>query len=476
MTDINSRVAVTINLRTRYPEVQSFGAMFLTDSDEIPVDQGYVTVTQTSWNDANDGFDSSGVPYAFSQRFFGQEDKADRLLIGRLLQSAIAPAFIMPDYGTDYNVWVAGGSGSFGVTDGTNTDQVAYNPTGSTSWADIVTGLNSALGAVGAPTVAGLNTAEFSVDYLGRLRLVMPTAGASEPTISIVAGATGTDYSGDLYMSASTGYSVSGYDAETLSESYSRIKGHTTDFGFVMVHDEGSDAEQVALSLVINSESRQLVLFEDSSTAINSGSTADLASLVSAQSSGGRTSVMYAQVDGYQDAAQVGASLPGPEGATDFMYMSLAGTYKSGPAVSDYDLSETNMTVLEDKGYNWIEEIRGLTYAFDGETVDGTPMALRLGADWAASDIQTNVLAQRVKLRRLGFDAESIAVYDEVITNTLETLLERRVIQSYEITLPDPDDFTDSEKASGTVPLTNAFTAVAVVSGKRFQITGDITL
>lgn len=476
MTTIRDRVQIDIALQTIFASQRNFRTIGLFDNDLIPTDVRYISVASDSYSDT---VGTSGALYDAASKYFDPPAQtpvpiAADLFFGRLILSASSPFWTSGDAETDYTVYKLVSDGSYAVTDGTNTDDLtAHDFTSCNSWGDVVDVLNAKLAALVAPTVVGLDTAEWSLDVLGRLTLTNSTTGAAaaEITVEAVSPASGTDLASATYFDAANGAAHPGFDVETPLESYTELKQIQSDFWCVLPRG-GTDDQLIELAQQIQTEPRVCVLFEDSSTASNPASSTDLASRAAAL---GRTAPVFAYVDDEQDFSMIGGAIGADEGSCAFGFVDRALPTDSGQAIYNYALTSSQMSALEDKNYNWMETVSGFKNVFPGRTANGDELRLVLGRDWMQDQMAARIYTARIQRRILGFDTASLAVYETEITAVLEEALARNIIQDYQVTIPDADSFSPAEKATHNVEILEAFDATAVADGWKYKIAGRLT-
>lgn len=468
---------VNIQLRTSYPQQVQFDVgKFIVDSDDVPIYDRIRAVTADSVDDLTEG----GAAHSYALDYFSQEIAADRLILARVAGVAIPPQFICGTHVTTAADWVAlGASATFDVTDSlSNTDTVTCGPfTGVTAFSQVLAILNAGLAALAAPTVVGLNTAEFIIDANGAVVLRMPSGqDDTDPTIAIDEDATPGTIAYLLGVRLATdGESIEGNAVETLTEAHnaSKILAYAYDVG---VEDRGgNDDEVVALAAQIQTERAQLTVMDTSADAVDPASSDDLQSRLSLLSYN-RTTVLYSAHTDYPDACAVGAWLPADPGTKSFGHTPLTGCLPSGTEGADYDLSETQRLALEDKGANYVVRTGDDTFVHRGKTAAGVEKRMLLGKDWLEANIQNDVQALDMSTDLLGFDEVTLTALDGILRFWLDLAVTRRILTSFTITLPTVSDFSDAEKASGDIVLSKAFNGVGVVEAHTFTINGAISL
>jgi len=479
--NIDSFTSVNITLAVNSATYPSFDReLFLVDTNEVPIDQRIRVLTK----DDGDELTDDTVEKDFWTAFFGQTgNKPEALVLGRLVKTAIPPAFVCPTHDETVASWAAlTTTGTFTVVDSdtNSTDVTIDDLTGVTTFAQVITKLNSSLAGLTTPDVVGLDSAEFEEDALGRLVLKMPSGqDDTDPTISITYDDTpGTAPYLMGITTSGAGTSVSGNAIETLLESYTAVKTKTLAFYNIALEDRTGDTytERVALAAQVETERRQLTFVDTESDASTSGVTTDLQSRL-ATLNYKRSLVIYDEhTTNYCDAAADGRFLPAEPGTRQYGHSPLTGVLPSGTVGSEYDLSSTKITVLEGKGNNYVARAGGSTFVHRGKTADGLEKRMVMGRDWMESYMQVDIFNLDMNEDFVGFDEETLGAISGIFEKYLEEAIERKIIISYELNMPSLDDFTSAEKTSGDMVLSNVFTAIGRFEAHTFTITGSITV
>lgn len=481
--EIDYFVDVNIALRTGAVALPAFDAeLFLVDSETIPRDKRIKVVT---WSDVED-LPEGSVERDFADTFYSQIEKADRLVLGRLITAALPPAFVCADsgdYSTDPEEWSALETWSFSVSDGTHTTVVSGTTefAGVTNFAQVLGVLNDELGDLVAPDVVGLNTASFAVDSFGRLVLTMPTGqDEGDPNISIAHSLVeGTVPWLMGLREEGAGESLAGMAIESITTSYSAIKEKTSAFYNVALETrhtgDGDYTPVLLLAARIEQERRQATFVDCNPDAEDGAEAGDLQSqlaLLSYQNS----LVLYTQHDDYPDAAADGAFLPADPCTQSYGHTPLTGCLPSGSTGDDYDLDSTGRAAIEEKGGNYIARSQGYTFVHRGRTANGNDKRAILVKHWLESGIQADVFALDMNSRLMAFDAPTLGAIGGILKKWLDEAVNRRGILSYTLNMPSVESFSALEKASGDMVLSEVFSAIGNSEAHTFQITGSISL
>ena len=468
---------VNIQLRVSYPEQVQFDTeMYLVDSDEVPIYDCVRVITQYGV----DELDTSGDVYPAALAFYQQEVKASQLTLARVTKTATPPMFVCGTHSTTAADWAAlGASATFDVTDSlSNTDTVTCGPfTGVTSFSQVIPILNAGLAALGAPTVTGLDTAEFVLDYNSQVVLQMPAGqDDTDPTISIDEDATPGTIAYLLGVQTATdGEVVSGNPVETLLDAYNAAKVLIPSYNIAVEDRGGNDTEVIALAAQIETERAQMTVIDSSSNAIDPASSADLQSVLAGLNYD-QTTVIYTSKTDYPDLAADGAWLPADPGTKSYGHTKLTGVEGSGTVGPKNALTDTQRVALDNKGCNYVVHTGNDVFIHRGKTAGGIEKRMMLVKHWLEANMQNDLQAADMNMDLMAFNESTLGVIDGILRTWLERAKVNLGIESYTITLPTVADFTDAEKASGDMVLSNAFTAVGVFEAHTFTINGSIGL
>jgi hypothetical protein len=475
MAEIRDHVDIQAILQTANVPRASFGlGLFLVDDDQIPIDTRFRYTTKTSFSD---DFTSGTVPHDYSNVYFAQKRTPDKLMIGRWAKVATAPFFVSgPGYETDYLAWKAITTGAFKITDsGANSDDVTgLDFSTITALSQILGILNAALAALVGPNVVGLDSASFSFDSLGRLVLTMPTAGASEPTISMGAPGSGTDIS-ETHFDASNGSSPAGVDAEEPGDAIDEISD--LDNSWYNLQERGTDDTQKEdLATKIEALEKLYDLVSWNPDAKNPAVSTDIGSVLKALGTKRTLGIYTEHSDQYPDSAFAGAVLPAEEGTTSFAYEALTLVTDSG---LNKPLTVSERIALADKGYCWIETV-GETYLYDGITLGNEEKRIMLGRDWFVARIAEDIFADQLNSPLNSFDNDTLAKIEGIIRNRGEQAITRKIIvntpaRPFTVDLPDADDIDQVQRDTHELEQYDVFQAYLNSAINDYKIVGTWT-
>ncbi len=461
MASILGHVDVQAILQTSVVPQTTFGLeIFLSDDDQVPVDQRFSLTTKDSFDD----FDSASDPYKFANVYFAQKRTPAELMIGRWIRTASNVYWVAgPDYESDFAVWKAVTDGSFTVKDNSTPtpledDISGCDFSGITELAGILTVLNAKLAAL-TPNITGLDSAVFEFDFLNRLILKHSQTGSAAKLLQIIPTdpPVGTDLAAGFFDN-SNGFAVAGVDAEEPSDALSAISEISAvgdSYYNIALDRAASDDQMVETASYVEAKTKLIDLVVTSAGAKASGTTTDVGYRCKALGLK-KTMVIYTEHDDqYPDAATAGAVLPATEGTTNWAYEVLSLVSESG---ATKPLTATEKAVLRDKNYNYLEALGSNIFMYDGITSGDVEKRIMLGRDWfearIAEDLFTDLLNQPLR----GFTNETIAFVVGVVKTYGTEAIDRGIgvntpERPFVINAPDADDFTTAQRASHRMEL-----------------------
>jgi hypothetical protein len=481
MAVIQDHVDVQAILQTAVAPAASFGInLFLVDDDQIPLDTRFRYTTKSSWDS---DFNSTTVPYDYSNVYFAQKRVADKLMVGRWAKVATSPYWVAgSSYEKDYTVWKAVTDGTFTVVDNAGTpnkdDVTAVDFSAITSIEQVPSVLTTKIQAIVAPNITGLDTSEFKFDSLGRLVLEMSTTGAAaaEVHIEAISPASGTDLA-VTFMDSANGKTVAGIDAEEPTDALTAIS--ELDDSYWNIQIRGEDIVQAqALATYVEGKEKFLDLFVTDANAKNSGATTDIGYILEGLSTKRTLGIYTEHTDEYPDSANAGCVLPAEEGTTNFAYEVLSLVSDSGLTKP---LTVTERAALSGKKYNWIETIGSNTYMYDGITFGNEEKRIMLGRDWFVARIREGIFTYQLNTPLAAFDNDTLTAIEGIIWEVANQAIARRILvntaaRPFSVTLPDADAITAATRATHKLTVVDAFQGYINSAINDYKIVGTWTL
>lgn len=436
--------------------------LHLSDTTDVPIDKRYRIVSKSDYASI---LTAGSAAEDWAGILWGQDYNVAEAYIGRWVSAASSPHFIMPDFGTDYTtLWPAVTVGDFAVTDGTNTDEVATGTMAAiTSAADICAVIQTALQAIVAPNITGLDTATCAVDALGRIVITNSTTGAAAATITVQApaGGAGTDITTANYLNVATGFGVAGLDAEDPDDAMAAILA-LDDTPFVIHLDDASATaeQQSALAVACSTYKKMYELVVTDADAKDSGSSTDIAALLFALANNNCHGVYTEHLDSFPNAALNGQIYPLAEGSASFANNAIRNTVESGldgDGVSTIALTAAERSALDGKNCDYL--IRPTPVAVTcrtGLTFGAVEVRHRVGYYWAEKRAAEEIYAYLLVNKVTTFSDIDIVAIVGIITKYIDILVERKCAEAgYTVNIPLAADISLIEKATHTLTLSD---------------------
>lgn len=275
---------------------------------------------------------------------------------------------------------------------------------------------------------------------------------------------------------------ATGDDAETVAQAIDDAisKG----VGVYQLQFIGKNAsaitDQLAIAAYVQSaqQNMQAMFLTNDATALGDAGTSDLgyrARLLSLE----RTAAIYhptgldAAGNSYDaqrpDAAIAGKMIWRDAGADQWDYHALT-------LVSDSNLTAGQQTILRAKGYNFVETFTNTTFThlYKGRLVTDREIRIQWGADWFDNNAMASLANFAFRTDLMAFDYETFNAVEAILRGWLERARVRRIIlDDYTVTMPDPDSFSASQRASGTATLNNIYRATLNSAIDDWTVTGQ---
>jgi hypothetical protein len=389
-------------------------------------------------------------------------------MVARWRSAATASSFIWgAAYEQDHLVWKAIADGEIEFVDNAGTPNVVpltgLDFSAITAKEQVKDVITTALGALVAPTITGLENATIIYDNQDRFYLQMPAteAGAAKATVTmraVSAAPSGTDLA--PLMDTANGTSLAPADAETLVQALEAITEIYP--AWYLVRPEADvttySADLQAVAQYVQTNQKVCHIVSDDLNAKNPAINTDLGSVLKGLAYN-RTMVYYTEKDEKIQAANAGRCLPVPAGKIAWSWNALIGVSHSG---ATNELGPTATTTLVDKGYNILESYSVGNIIYPGLMADGEEMRIIIGRDWFVGSIQNAMAVDQVNNDLMAFDNPTIAIARKNISTYGREAIARRILvntpdRPWTITLPDEDDFTSAERNSHKMEITEAF-------------------
>ena len=259
--------------------------------------------------------------------------------------------------------------------------------------------------------------------------------------------------------------------AETLTEALNAIVTANGSFYAVMLSDAIVQADQELLAAWVQTSRRIAGVRTADATALDATDT-DIGAVLESNSYS-RTLSFYngESATKYPEAALMGRCLPAEPGSLTWMFKTLAGI------VADV-LSGAGRTNLQNKNYNYYNEVGGIDITENGQVAEGSFIDEIRGTDWIHARMQEAIFAKLANLPKVPYTDKGI----DIIVNEMEAVLKRAVDQGildgnrpYGVTKPLVADISFNDRAARILPDLE-FSAYLAGAVHNVKINGVVTV
>lgn len=230
--------------------------------------------------------------------------------------------------------------------------------------------------------------------------------------------------------------------ATTIATDMAAIVAADNDwYGFAL--DSASNAEQAAAAAWAESNQKLFAASTSDTACTDSGSTSDLAYVVS-NANYARSFVVYeaARTDNYAGVAWLGRMLPTTPGKATWAFKVLNG-------VSHTELTDTEKTNLDAKDCNYLRTDSGATFTWRGKTGAGEWIDITVGSDSLRTDMQERILAAKLANDKIGYDDDGIAIIvAEVKAALAAKVRDDYITPDFIVTYPKASEVSATNKAN----------------------------
>lgn len=225
----------------------------------------------------------------------------------------------------------------------------------------------------------------------------------------------------------------------------------------------------------IGSTNPKLFFAQSGDTAIiDAGSSADIASILTAKSNF-RTAVWYHEIaTEYLDMGILGGQLPTLPG-------SITWAYKSVSLVTVSNLSDGQKTAAHGKNANTYDLVASVNITEEGKVCDGGNgeyIDVIRGVDWIKVNMSADIFTLLVNAPKVPYSTAGIAQIQGILITVLSTAQTQGILtidQTPVVSVPDVGDVSAADKASRTL---NDVTFSGVLAGaiQKINVQGTVTL
>jgi hypothetical protein len=333
----------------------------------------------TSISGVGADFPSTSSAYKMAEKLFGQTGvlgaPPPAVFIGRRQVDSVTGSVGTVANSTAYSVTING-------------ETFTYTSDASATDVEIVTGLKAA----------------YDLDPVSGITFTDNLDG----TFAVAVVTLGTGWS----ITASSNLSVSIVTpTETWVEALEAVEQENDSY-YLLLSDAQDKASQEALSDAVAAREKIYGLSSSDAVAPTSGTT-DIGAILHAKSAG-RTFGVYLPTAAteYPEAAWAGSQLAVTPGANDW-------NLKRANGVTVSKLSQTAITNLKNKSWNYYIPKGGLNVFMNGDMFDGKPIDIQIGKDWLKARLQEAVYFRMVNSLKIPYTNPGFIVIENEIRAVL---------------------------------------------------------
>lgn len=157
-----------------------------------------------------------------------------------------------------------------------------------------------------------------------------------------------------------------------------------------------------------------------------------------------RTIIIYSEDPDRQfpEDAWVGGQIPKVVGSYTWEYKQLAGVTVSK------NLSDTNINVLENKGYNYYIRVKGASITRRGKTVEGEWIDVIQVQDWLKARMQEQIFYRMINKDKIPYTPAGVAMIEAEMHQVLTIAQANGAVDIYTIQVPNVYDIPEMIRAT----------------------------
>lgn len=361
------------------------------------------TRTYTSIDAVGEDFDSSDPVYQVAQALYGQTGVLGApirtLVIGRRQVDGAVGSVVTVANNANYSIT---------VSDGITTTTYTVTSDASATATEIVTALAA---AYNASPVAGINITD-NLD--GTFDVEPATAGA------------------DWSITTSANLTVGSFLAtESWTDALDAVNNDNSTW-YALFTDEHDPVVVEELSDAIATRRRIFGTSSQDPAVLASGSTTDIAAVLSAKSAGRTYGVWTPLADTeFPEAAWAGSQLGVTPGGNDW-------DFKRANGITVSKITDAQRTVLRNKNMNMYTRVAGVNIFQDGDMFDGTPIDIIIGEDWLYARLQEGVYFRLINSLKIPMTNTGLTIIENEIRAVLSQAEQNGLIdRGWSVTVPD---------------------------------------
>lgn len=415
MAGIDQIVSVTIINATPRVSAQGFG---------IPLIVGYHNEFQdlvreyTSLSALAEDFPTDDPIYKAASACFSQNPSPERVIVGKRDLAGAEQQVV--------NITLNGAIKAVGYTYSFvfNGLDIEYTVQSLDTAADVIAGLNTAIGATALTVTTDITTPT-------TLKLTWNTAGEQ---MEIVLG----DDNVLNYADATA--------TDDLDDDLTAIFAVNQDW-YAIISTTRSPAEQAEAAAWAQANDRIFLMASQNSDVKASGS-GDVFSTLRTAGYTRTLPIWHHAAHQYPEAAWGGIQLPKNPGSSNWAYKDLAGVSTSNAYLTDSEKAN-----IEGKNGNYFVETKGARITHNGKTSGGEWIDIVRGLDWLKARMQERIFAVMSTVEKIPFTDAGIKVVEAEIRAQLDEAVRRSVlVEGYTVSVPRASAVSSVDKAARLLP------------------------
>lgn len=361
------------------------------------------TRTYTSIDSVGEDFDSSDPVYQVAQALYGQTGVLGApirtLVIGRRQVDNAIGSVVTVANNANYSITVSDGISTTTYTVTSDADATAT---------EIITALSV---AYNASPVAGINI----TDNL-------------DGTFDVEPATAGDDWS----ITTSANLTVGSFTAtETWTDALDAVNNDNSTW-YALFTDEHDPVVVEELSDAVATRRRIMGTASQDTAVLSSGSTTDIAAVLSAKSAGRTYGVWTPLADTeFPEAAWAGSQLAVTPGGNDWDF-----TRANNITVSK--ITDAQRAVLRSKNMNMYTRVGGQNVFQDGDMFDGSPIDLVIGEDWIYARLQEGVYFRLINSLKIPMTNTGLTIIENEIRAVFSQAEQNGLVdRGWTVTTPD---------------------------------------
>lgn len=328
--------------------------------------------TYTSLEAVSDDFGTSSLAYTAASKFFGQQIRPTSIVIGRrqVPSTTLTPTAV--GTGAVYTVTING-------------QAFTYTAVALDTAVEVAAGLETAIDLAAIPGITATATTG-----------VLVVASTADWSVSVTSNITKTD----------------AFATETWADTIEAVQDEN-DTWYALTTSSHVEADVLAIAAAIEGK-RKIYGFSTSDADVKVTGTSDVFSLLQAAGYQ-RTFGIYSATANteYPECAWIGFQLQERPGSNTWAYKSLAGVTVSR-------LTDTESTIIKEKGGNTYERVGGLNVTVGGNMMGGEWIDVMVFVDWLEARLRERIWFRLANSKKIPFTQAGATIIETEVRAQLQ--------------------------------------------------------